>query len=179
MGNEISENAVREGRNSGVEIIESDYSKIPVKYYGAFDVVCSFQVLEHIADVKSFLEKAINLLKKGGKLIINVPNNDSYIKFLDTSFSQFPPHHMGLWNEKSLSNITKFFPIEFVKILKEPLQKYHISGYNCAISKRIFGNHNFLVRVNNKILSYMPHFIYYPFLKYIKGHTILIIFNKI
>lgn len=44
MGNEISENAVREGRNSGVEIIESDYSKIPVKYYGAFDVVCSLQV---------------------------------------------------------------------------------------------------------------------------------------
>lgn len=141
-------------------------------------MVCSFQVLEHIADVKSFFYVAINLLKTGGKLILSVPNNDSFLKYLDNSFSIFPPHHMGLWNEKSLSNITKFFPVEFVKIFKEPLQKYHISGYNYAISKRIFGNHNFWVRINNKILYFIPHFIYYPFLKYINGHTILAIFKK-
>lgn len=40
-----------------------------------FDVILLFDVIEHIDDEKYFIESALAHLKKGGKLIINVPAN--------------------------------------------------------------------------------------------------------
>jgi len=94
----------------------------------AFDLVCSFQVLEHISDVHGFLKTSIDCLQIGGTLIISVPNNDSFIKDSDNCLNM-PPHHMGLWNEASLRALEKVFPIQVIKIHFEELQEYHLSNF--------------------------------------------------
>lgn len=79
VGLELNSKADEYSKLNGVPIYNvtiQDYAKT---HKDEFDVVCSFQVLEHISEVKSFLEAKVDCLKKGGKLIISVPNNDSFI----------------------------------------------------------------------------------------------------
>jgi 2-polyprenyl-3-methyl-5-hydroxy-6-metoxy-1,4-benzoquinol methylase len=98
-----------------------------------FDIVCSYQVLEHIAEVHSFIKAKIECLKPGGTLIISVPNNESFIKNMDPALNM-PPHHMGLWDTKSLKSLENIFPVKLIKFHYEEIQDYHISSY-------IFTNH--------------------------------------
>lgn len=93
-----------------------------------FDIVCSYQVLEHIANVHSFIEASLACLKQGGKLIISVPNNDSFLKNNQSALNM-PPHHMGLWTKESLLSLTNIFPLEIVDIHLEELREYHVEGY--------------------------------------------------
>jgi 2-polyprenyl-3-methyl-5-hydroxy-6-metoxy-1,4-benzoquinol methylase len=68
-----------------------------------FDVVCFFQVLEHIKDVDSFMRSSITILKNKGKILIAVPNNDAFVMKYDylRGVGNVPPppphhHHVGL-----------------------------------------------------------------------------------
>lgn len=120
-----AQNGQQKGINILVESIEVHAIKNPSKY----DIVCSFQVLEHIAQVRPFLQAQIDCLKSGGKLIVSVPNNDSFIRLDIEGCLNFPPHHMGRWNKKSLKNIANIFNLQLDKIYFEPLQTYHIGWY--------------------------------------------------
>ncbi len=87
----------------------------------SFDAVCTFQVLEHIFDVNLFLNSCINLLKPGGRLIISIPNNNPYLYKFDLLHTlNLPPHHMGIWNKKSLKLLQHYFPLRLEQILVEP-----------------------------------------------------------
>ena len=78
--------------------------------YKRFSFICSFQVLEHVYEVYGFLNSAIALLKNKGKLIIAVPNNNPYFLKHDKYHTlNLPPHHMGIWDERSLKFIGKLF----------------------------------------------------------------------
>ena len=86
-----------------------------------FDVVCAFQVLEHVYNVSSFITYCLKLLRPGGKLIIGVPNNNPYLYKYDYYHTlNLPPHHIGLWNRNSLKNLQKFYPIKLSLLLIEP-----------------------------------------------------------
>ena len=104
----------------------------------SYDAVCFFQVLEHIADVKTFLESSIEALKPGGILVISVPNNESvFLKnLLDTPLN-LPPHHMGLWKKTSLKYLTKLFNIDLVKIDYEVIGEYHYDWFRNTLRKKI------------------------------------------
>lgn len=93
-----------------------------------FDIVCSYEVLEHIADVHSFIQAKLECLKSGGTLIISVPNNESFIKDTDSGLNM-PPHHMGLWETKSLKSLENIFPVQLIKFHYEEIQDYHIGSY--------------------------------------------------
>ena len=79
-GLELNEQAVFQAQEKGYnvrnELIEEHCKTNP----GVYDFVCAFQVLEHIADVGSFLSASLSCLKKGGMLIIGVPNNEPYFQ---------------------------------------------------------------------------------------------------
>ena len=129
VGLELNESAKKESKNW--KILNQTIQNFSKTNFEAFDLVCSYQVLEHIADVESFLSAKIKCIKKGGKLIISVPNNDSYIKDADNCLNE-PPHHMGLWNKKSLRSLESLFPVKFLDIHYEELQDYHVENYVSA-----------------------------------------------
>lgn len=155
-----------------------EYSKLNADQ---FDLVCSYQVLEHIADVNSFIYSKIRCLKKGGKLIISVPNNDSFLKNLDSGLNM-PPHHMGLWAKDSLMSLTLIFPLKVIKVHFEELKDYHVDGY---IWSEKYSNGNKLInKIKRKIDMLRGS---YSKLKdevlekseAIMGHTILVVFEKL
>lgn len=124
VGLELNVDAVKIAVSKGLNVCLDSVEDFSLKNEEKFDIVCSFQVLEHISDVKSFTESMFRCLKKGGKLIIGVPNNDSFLGNIDSILNQ-PPHHLGLWNETSLLYLGKLLNVLKTEFFYEPPQSYH------------------------------------------------------
>ena len=132
-GIELNLKAAEEARKAGLNIYCEFVQAHAQKFTEHYDLVCSFQVLEHIADVKSFLEANIKCLKKGGKLIVAVPNNQSFLQLDQWNALNLPPHHMGLWDKTSLKNLENIFNIKMDDYFLEPKQTYHTDYFNRVI----------------------------------------------
>ena len=165
--------ATQEGNIIHNETIQ-DYSK---KHVEEYDVVCNFQVLEHIVDIRSFIEASLTVLKKGGRMIIAVPNNNPYLfEWDDYHTLNLPPHHAGLWNKDVFKNLENVFAITHTHAHTEPLGEM---------------KHWFEVKINHTkkmnplkafLLSLIPGFMYKSYIKNnrdkIEGRNILIMFEK-
>jgi 2-polyprenyl-3-methyl-5-hydroxy-6-metoxy-1,4-benzoquinol methylase len=148
VGVEMNKSAVYDAPN--LKIINSSIEEFSSLNENIYDLVCSFQVIEHISEVNSFIYSKIKSLKPGGSLIICVPNNDSIIfKGIDHDLNM-PPHHMGLWNTESLTSLERIFDIKLEKIFYEPLQDYHFNLYEqIVLGKKI--KNKILVKIILKI----------------------------
>ena len=57
-----------------VDFVQAHIPPITTVEDNAFDVIVSFQVIEHIKDDKAYLEEIYRILKPGGRAIITTPN---------------------------------------------------------------------------------------------------------
>lgn len=74
-GIELSPSAAKRARENGFEILEEDIQTLAnLKIVDKFDVVCAFQVLEHVTEPGLFLQGMLDNLKVGGRIILSVPN---------------------------------------------------------------------------------------------------------
>ncbi|MDX2098479.1 MAG: class I SAM-dependent methyltransferase [Leptolyngbyaceae cyanobacterium bins.59] len=129
-GLEFNQEAVRIGQSKGLGLFNQDIRGHANELPGYYDVVCSFQVLEHICEVGNFITACVDSLKVGGKLILGVPNNNPYLFKYDRYCPlNLPPHHMGLWNKQALASLPRFFPLRMDEILVEPLFEYDYDRY--------------------------------------------------
>lgn len=175
-GLEINPHAISECQRKGLNVINSYVEEEAKQNHGKYDVVCCFQVLEHISDVRSFIESCVNLLNNNGKLIIGVPNNNPYLHVSDKYHTlNLPPHHAGLWNKKSLMTLADVFQMKNQTIILEPLSitydyflDFQMKNHPNKIYRKL------LVRINN----YTPKLLRKFFLKTISGRNILAVYSK-
>ncbi len=178
-GLELNEESIVKANEIGVKVLNETVQNHSFENFEKYDVVCSFQVLEHISDVHSFIKSQVDCLKPGGKLIISVPNNDSFIKLTNSVLLNKPPHHMGLWNKKSLASLPNLFKIKLDNIYFEPLQEYHINWYtNIHIEERI--NKYKISRILFKQFKLIRIYSYFvrKFRMRIHGLSILAVYTK-
>jgi SAM-dependent methyltransferase len=170
----MNENARRSGSEKGIKIINETVEEHAKNFPNHYDVVCFFQVLEHIHHVDEFLQSSVDSLKTGGKLILAVPNNDPYfLKYDKYQIWNFPPHHMGWWNEMSLTALQGFYSIRLESISTENLS--HYKEYTTAFLKNKFERSSVIRR------------FLYPFFKItffllrrkIKGGSIAAVYTKL
>ena len=108
-----------ENRHSRAQFIRSDARKIPLES-NCFDLVLSFQVIEHIEDPVPYLKSIARTLKSGGTALLTTPN----LKESDGE----NPFHVREYTKEELSDLlTPYF--EEVEILgvfasKEPKAYY-------------------------------------------------------
>lgn len=178
-GLEFNEESIVKANEIGIKVLNETVQNHSIENFEKYDIVCSFQVLEHIAEVHSFLKAQVDCLKPGGKLIISVPNNDSFIRLTNKVLLNKPPHHMGLWNKKSLTSISNLFNIRLDNIYFEPLQEYHLDWYtNIYIEERI--NKYKMIRIVFKQMKLIKIYSYFirKFRKRIHGLSILAVYTK-
>ncbi len=176
-GLELNSKAVEESKRQGLNVINETIQIFANEHSEKFDYVCAFQVLEHINDIRGFILSCLQVLKPGGKLIFAVPNNNPYLYKHDFYHPlNLPPHHAGLWDVATFSNLPNFFPIILKSLSVEPLTDY---------KKWYLTQVNFLQEKGSMlsgILSVVPRPVYKLSLKmlrhFIKGRNLLVEFEK-
>lgn len=178
-GLELNESAIT--KTDKYEIILQTVEDHALTHAGRYNLVCSFQVLEHISSVHSYLKASIDCLKQDGLLVISVPNNDSFIKYEPLDILNLPPHHMGRWTTASLKAVGEHFNLQLEKVAYEPLQDYHLDWYIDIMNRKKYGNLGSKVmqkliklfglrdRIKQQLKQRADR---------IHGHTILVVFRK-
>jgi 2-polyprenyl-3-methyl-5-hydroxy-6-metoxy-1,4-benzoquinol methylase len=134
QGIELNEAAVAIAQEKNLPVIAMNLEDFANQYPESQDAVCSFQVLEHIAEPTSFINASIEALKPNGKLIFCVPNIKSFLGY-QYNLLDMPPHHMLQWSEDSFKALEELFPLKLEKVVYEPLSSYHVSSYLHAHSQ--------------------------------------------
>ena len=115
QGLEFNALAAERARQKGFEITGESIEKHADENAEKYDVVCAFQVLEHVTEIRSFVTASLKSLKKNGKLIFSVPNNEPYFqRFGKYEVLNLPPHHVGLWNIAAFQKMCGFYNIELI-----------------------------------------------------------------
>lgn len=92
----------------------------------AYDVVCSFQVLEHVTELRAFVDALAKMLKPGGLMVLSAPCEDSHIGTRVNESLNMPPHHMTRWTGTAFASLGKIMGLELINLVKEPLQNPNI-----------------------------------------------------
>jgi len=128
-------------QTSGIEFILADAAKLPFED-DIFDIVVSFETIEHLDDQEKFLREIKRVLKKDGLLIISTPN-----------VLVFPKGNT--FHKKELA------PLEFISLLSKNFCHCSINYQHSILSSYIFGEKNLAcdhvpARFENVKLSLIP-----------------------
>ncbi len=184
-GLELNKKAVEVCRQKNLQVYNELIEEHAVTREGYYDMVCMFQVLEHIYDVKGFLENAIKVLKPGGKLVIGVPNNEPYFLGYDKYCTlNLPPHHMGLWNRDVFEKTAPVFGLKLRDVRydikgKISTQAYLHAKYLLNI-KSIGGQHTTVEKIKMLLMGAItvPAAIIKKITRGINGSHIAVVFEK-
>lgn len=128
-GLEFNEDAVRAAQKAGIRMSLGSLEDHAAGHREKYDVVCSFQVLEHVSDPRSFLEAAMSCLKPAGKLIVSVPSHDSFQRSVVNHLLNMPPHHVTIWSNLSLLNMAGMIGARMQHIEQEKVAAYHFGWF--------------------------------------------------
>ena len=106
-GTQISKNAFEFSRDKlGLEIYNKDLLDLPLEKAG-FDLITIWHVLEHVNKPERYIEKIYGLLNDRGKLIIEVPNYNSWTRAFTAKYwlSFDLKHHLFFFTPGSLSSL--------------------------------------------------------------------------
>lgn len=79
-----------------------------------FDIITSFEVIEHLDDPLSFLQGIKKHLKKSGKIILSTPSRE---RLMPDEYSwDFPPTHLSRWNEEAIATLAKKINFEISSV---------------------------------------------------------------
>lgn len=101
-GLEFNPRAVEECLARGLDVARRSIEEEAAENAGAYDVVCAFQVLEHVSDVAGFIGACVRALRPGGRLVFSVPSADSFLRHNTNDILNLPPHHLTWWTDRCL-----------------------------------------------------------------------------
>lgn len=136
IGLETNSLAAIEARARGLDVVTTDVGQYAQDHARTFDVICCFQVLEHVADPLALACDAARLLKEGGRMILSVPNADSFLKW-EFNLLDMPPHHATRWDPKALRQLAEAIGLGNVRLCRERLRQIHVVSYVRASAKRV------------------------------------------
>lgn len=113
--------AERARRRTGAQVFAGDALEAPFAS-GTFDVITCFDVLEHVYDLRQFLDKIHRWLKPGGIFYTMVPNIDSweFRIFRSYWYGLELPRHISHFSPKSLQHLMNSFGFEAVFVETQP-----------------------------------------------------------
>ncbi|WP_024334599.1 class I SAM-dependent methyltransferase [Desulfotignum balticum] len=138
VGLDFSSKAKEMAAENGILIENQSIEEHACYNEGEYDVVVSFQVLEHIPDPKNFIESKMKALKAGGKLIMAVPSENSFLKYVTNFILNMPPHHVTRWSDDTFHFMAKKYGYRIVEIYHEKIQPVHKRFYLSTMIQSFF-----------------------------------------
>jgi len=109
-----------------------------------FDVITMWHVLEHVSDLNNTIKKLHKIIKKDGKLVIGVPNHNSYdAKFYGKYWAAWDvPIHLWHFSKKSIEEIMRKHDFKLVKTKPMIFDSFYVSLLSEEYKK---GNKKFIL----------------------------------
>jgi 2-polyprenyl-3-methyl-5-hydroxy-6-metoxy-1,4-benzoquinol methylase len=151
----------------------------------SFDAVVSFQVLEHMDNLKALMELYVNkLVRPGGHLIIAVPNPDGYLKELGVNLLDMPPHHNSGWGLPTFKFLAEQYGLTMVEYVQEPIRYVHY----LSLIQSVYQDHAQLTtqswrsrlfrKIQGMVVRLFSPFAYLHDREKIGGQTHLVVFKN-
>ena len=107
IGIDVQENAIKKAKkNYGSKyFFNIPFEKFNKRFNKKYDLICSFEVIEHLQNPFEFIDFATINLKKSGEIILSTPNGNFIPR--DEWYSEFPPIHFSLFKEKTFKILRK------------------------------------------------------------------------
>jgi 2-polyprenyl-3-methyl-5-hydroxy-6-metoxy-1,4-benzoquinol methylase len=155
VGLELSRNAQAMAEEKGINVLNEFIETHSATHRGNYDVVCSFQVLEHVPDPCSFIDACMACLRPGGILILSVPSEDSFLSIAENTILNMPPHHLTRWTDNALIWVIEQYGLEKIALEHDRLADIHVEWYSNEIVKAVI---NKMFRRKQKSLdNTFPH----------------------
>jgi len=160
-GTQISKNAFEFSKNKlHLEIYDKDLLELFPDKTG-FDIVTIWHVLEHVTQPEKYIEKIHSLLNNRGKLIIEVPNFNSWTRALTGKYwlGLDIDYHITFFTPESLSRILKKHNFKINTIHTFSLEYSTFISAQSFISLFTGSNHLFFqyLQNGNFSLRLIPH----------------------
>lgn len=118
-GLEINQSAAKQAQSRGVTLVGDDlYTHLDKKFINYFDVITTFDVIEHVDDPKLFLSTLLEYIRPGGIIIISTGNTDAWTWKLAQSQYYYcaNPEHISFINTAWFEHQTNEEPFEIIEI---------------------------------------------------------------
>jgi SAM-dependent methyltransferase len=120
---EYSEIGIGSLKKAGIDAESRDFREVSrdTGFHKKFDIICIFQVLEHLNDLEGVFGAFDVLSKPRGHLFIGVPNG-AKIKFNErnNALLDMPPNHIGRYNRGTFEYLGKKYGWKIEEIVSEP-----------------------------------------------------------
>jgi SAM-dependent methyltransferase len=137
-GLEFNDEAIRRAKAAGLHVLRQSIEDHAAQIDEKYDVICSFQVLEHVPDAQGFIKACVHALKPGGKLILAVPAEDSFLGLASNAPLNMPPHHALRWTDLALRNLVKREGLSLMELWHEPVASFHQEWHATTLAHTYF-----------------------------------------
>lgn len=115
VGVEASDTLYEKSKKQGFKVYNGIFEQIDIKEN--FDVIVSFEVIEHIFNPKELLEKCLLKLNTNGLVMMTFPNLNGFDVSILKELSDTIGHtHLNYFNEKSISLLLENLGFKNIKV---------------------------------------------------------------
>jgi len=191
-GIEFNQKAINTCQKKGLDVEKAFISEFSKFHPNEYDIVCSFQVLEHVENPIHFIKDALFCLKPYGILLLSVPSADSFVSLSRNNILNMPPHHISHWTDSSFHYIAKNLNVKLLDIHHDELEPIHYDWYSRVLGQQLIKTWTFqptsqlfdrtiLDKLSSKFGSLLGIFLKKTITNKIllpRGHTVTAVFEK-
>ncbi|UQD56167.1 bifunctional 2-polyprenyl-6-hydroxyphenol methylase/3-demethylubiquinol 3-O-methyltransferase UbiG [Flavobacterium sp. K5-23] len=147
LGIEIDKESYQKSQFLKLNTINDDFTTIKT-IEESFDVIMLWEVIEHLQDLKLFIELAYEKLNKNGKIILSTPNYNKIYNYpereKDALFQDKPPVHLNFFTKENICTIFEINHFVNCKARVKKFPYFDIKSKNFYIDfiKSIFNKYN-------------------------------------
>ena len=127
-------------QNDGLNVYQEFMGADTIVKGAPFDYFCSFHVMEHVKDLKGFLQGISRNLRDGAVGVIEVPATEAALE--NSRFGDFMPDHLNYFTESTLRLAVEINGFDLIEIYRD-WNNEHLVAY---VSKR----------ESHKMLEFIP-----------------------